>query len=603
MTKSSPNIDRKKFRAPRIVFWVLFGLVSGLIIAESFVPSGASGNQSNFLSMILSTFLNETMPSKEVTPIGPTSISFSPDTRFVGGEKAVVGTTKLINYQLAFETKEGTVKDGAVKLTFNEFPEENCFSYVHTPLSTEKGAIRVTPLKPGKYSFTLSDNYGLSQSFTLEVVDRLEPEDMVFPSEPIELQIGEAKNIDYSLVSESYSLPETNAEASELVDHYLQRFYDPTLSEWSSSDVSVATIDEYGFVKGVGFGSADIKWKGETVRSVTVSATSLPTPDFTMSLTSEQASVHPLDYDYYNANEKYGIHLNPVFSDNLTHPVHWVSSDPLVAMVSNEHIEYDHTGAPQKVVGGFVSGYRKSGSATITAVSVENPSIFATFEVSCQSVNPSSFTVSASCKGKAMSKTETNELDSGSVISFSGSFQPKNSSNQILRLEVDNPKVGVIGNNNTSAPNIRLADQGEVTVSVHCPYIEDSEIVRFTFKSKAIPYISDADMPGFMNLVRKGIGHFSLFAVDGVLMMLALGFTFFIGKAWGVGANFGIAAISGFTLGGLSELIQAIPALKRGATWTDVLIDTMGFSTGAIAVAIVFLVIALVRYLYRRKKQ
>ena len=600
--RSSPTANRKPFRAPRITFWVLFSLAAGLTIAESFVPSGKSGKQSDFLSMILSAFINDTMPAKEVQPIGPTSISFSPDTRFVGGDKAVVGTTKLISYSLAFENKEGTVKDGAVKLTFTESPSSDSFTYVHTPISAERGAIRITPLVEGKYSFALTDNYGKSASFSLNAVARLEPESLLFPSEAMELDMGGIANVGYSLESDFYSLPESDAQYSELVDHYLQRFYDPALTSWSSSDESVCTIDEYGFVKGVGFGNANIMWKGKTVREVHVSAVPAPSSPFTISLEETNPLVHPLDYDYYNGAERYGVQLTPTFSDGNSHPVHWISSDPLVAMVNNEHIEYDHEGVAQKVAGGFVAGYRKAGKVTITAVAVEDPSIKASIEFDCQQVPPSSFAVTATSQGKKMSVEEVNELNAGSVISFAGSFLPKNSSNQVLKLEVSDSEVASIGNNLTSAPTVLLNKDGDVDVSVSCPYIENSETVTIRFKSIPLPYISPSDMPDFKNLVRKGLGHFTLFAGNGVFFMLAMSFTFFLDRAWGVGANYGISLVAGFSLGGLSELIQAIPVLKRGSTMTDVLIDSMGFAAGAAVVAIVFLIILLIKGINRRSR-
>ncbi|MCR5491298.1 MAG: hypothetical protein K6F32_04125 [Bacilli bacterium] len=566
------------------------------------MPSSQSGVQSNIISAVISAFINDAMPSKEVETIGPKSIDFAPDTRFVGADKAVVGTTKLIVYNLTYEEKEGAVKDGSVTLTFDKTPGEGSFTYVHTPINSSKGAVRITPLKEGDFKFTIADNYGVANSFSLSAVERLEPTDMVFPEEAMELEIGGYECIDYSLVSESYTLPETGAENSELVDHYLQRFFDPALSNWATSDPSVCLIDDYGFVKGVGSGTASITWNGKTVRDVHVNSSIAASSPFTMAIDSAASSIHPLDYDYYNANERYGIELNPTFSDGNSHPVHWFSSDPLIAMVNNEHIEYDHTGAAKKVSGGFVSGYRKTGSATITAVAVEDPSIQATFEVTSEYVSPSSFSVSANKGGTAVSLTEVNEFDAGSVISLSGTFTPKNASNQVLHVELSDSTLATIGNNDTSAPNIRLDKEGALTATITCPYIENSPSVAIEFKIKALPYISESDMPAFSLLVRKSLGHFTLFAGNGVFFMLAIMFTLFIEKPWGIAANFGISCASGFALGGLSELIQAIPALKRGASMADVLIDTMGFVAGAMAVAIGFVIAMVIIYLNRRKR-
>ncbi|MCH5164385.1 MAG: VanZ family protein [Clostridiales bacterium] len=96
--------------------------------------------------------------------------------------------------------------------------------------------------------------------------------------------------------------------------------------------------------------------------------------------------------------------------------------------------------------------------------------------------------------------------------------------------------------------------------------------------------------------VRKGIGHFGAFMVTGIFAVLT--FMFFIKNKF-VAAL--LTLISGFSLAGLTELLQKITP-NRGPSFADVILDFEGFCFSAIPIFIVFIIVYTVKYFKNRKK-
>ena len=92
--------------------------------------------------------------------------------------------------------------------------------------------------------------------------------------------------------------------------------------------------------------------------------------------------------------------------------------------------------------------------------------------------------------------------------------------------------------------------------------------------------------------VRKGIGHFGLFAFLGVFGFITF-HLFFKNKKIGILFNL----LSGFVIAGISEIIQ-IFANERGPAFSDVLLDFSGYLLSAILSCFVILII----YIIRKKK-
>ena len=96
--------------------------------------------------------------------------------------------------------------------------------------------------------------------------------------------------------------------------------------------------------------------------------------------------------------------------------------------------------------------------------------------------------------------------------------------------------------------------------------------------AKNRPVIDSDNMVDFHSFIRKAAGHFLLFLFNGVFASFAFLSTLFKEKKRSLLLALLLSIVTGFILAGLSELIQAIPALHRGSTWSDVGIDTLGFA-------------------------
>ena len=101
-------------------------------------------------------------------------------------------------------------------------------------------------------------------------------------------------------------------------------------------------------------------------------------------------------------------------------------------------------------------------------------------------------------------------------------------------------------------------------------------------------------------VVRKTIGHYSLFAVTA---LLSLGFIFLtFSKPAHQYMALGVSSLIGFGLATLSEFIQLFTSGRYGA-WSDVDIDTAGYMTSILIAALTLGIILLVRAFHKKKKK
>ena len=310
-----------------------------------------------------------------------------------------------------------------------------------------------------------------------------------------------------------------------------------------------------------------------------------------MSASYEHTSVSDLNSTIYFVPKYVMVHFVPT---------NFVSSDELIAKVSNGHLEVDKEGVYQIFPSGKVSGYRKKGNVSITASLLDNPEINATFEMVSADVLPTDAVFTATCNGKQIQEGFTAKV--GDQINVSASFTPKNTNDKRIHVEADASSFKIM-NQDTSSPSLQILKDGNLSFDVYSPTLGQGSKTSFSLKAEPRPVVPDSKMDDFHQIVRKGMGHFTLFAINGLFATLAFILTLFEDKKGGIAICFGISAGSGFVLAGLSELIQAIPVLKRGSTWTDVLIDFSGFLTAAILVCLIALLIKTIIWLVKKNKK
>ena len=99
----------------------------------------------------------------------------------------------------------------------------------------------------------------------------------------------------------------------------------------------------------------------------------------------------------------------------------------------------------------------------------------------------------------------------------------------------------------------------------------------------------------FHHLVRKLIGHFSLYVVDGAITSLAEYYFVKYQNKYSIKVTMITYLISGMLLASISEFVQLLAA-NRGPAFTDILINFSGYILGAI-------VVFFITFLVKRKRR
>lgn len=594
----------KKRKTLLIMFWALFGLTSSFIIVESCIPSDKSGNQSQFFSRISANIVNFFSKPKKIKTANPTSISIKctdpsaivgdTKTSIVEEDKAIIGTTKLFTYEMSFSDSGADIYNSNVTFSCVSSPGDSSYTSSITT-SKNNGTIRIIPLLEGHYSFEIKDNSNHSEVFSFDASNRIKANEISSNISSLSLDIGEYRYFPYAFKFGDLNRSDTST------DHYLQRFYNRSLTEFASSDESVFIVSDGGLIKGIHNGNASLLFNGEAVCDVIVSNNAFVSEVDHFSLVSSSTDIAPLDFDYLYGNQLEIHYFNSLNEEiSSSEPVKFVSDNPLIAMVDNDHQELINDELTF-VKGGFVSGYRKYGKTNIRAYLCSDISKTVSIEFESKVVNPTSTVITAKSDNKALSTSETNTLLSGSTISLSKTYLPQNASNTELKVEVSDSNILEVQNNNTNNPSINVLKAGDCSFSVYMSSIGEESKITYILSVSSPKAIEDKDMNDFHQIVRKGAGHFALFFIDAIFGFVAFTLSFNLyKKKWWISLliNTGLLLCTGFALAGISELIQSIPALNRGASWVDVLIDFIGFS---ISIFVCFGVFILAIFIKNKK--
>lgn len=191
-------------------------------------------------------------------------------------------------------------------------------------------------------------------------------------------------------------------------------------------------------------------------------------------------------------------------------------------------------------------------------------------------------------------KNETNEKDEIEIKIYSSIelIIDKESmpSSYTMEYSTSNENIAEISSSGT----INAKQAGSTYLYVKCTSGDGAQVIRQVTLKIIDEY--GANYNRFFLLVRKSIGHFlafTVFAICGACFFLA-----YFKKKW---IYLPVTLIVGFTIAGITELIQKIVPGRYGA-FTDVMIDFSGYFVGTIVVFLVYGICILIRLLLKNIK-
>jgi len=323
-----------------------------------------------------------------------------------------------------------------------------------------------------------------------------------------------------------------------------------------SSHPDIVTVDERGIIKGLKTGTSECYVYDEKYNLT--SNRILITVNDKEVIPVKEVTCESIETIYL----KQKVLINPTFNDDASDKsFHLISEDENIIQVQNNYL-----------IG------KQIGTTTITIVSNYDESKSISYEVSVQEVLAQSIIVSNS----EFTYGKPHKINYQIISSIEG-------------LEVTNKEVTFSSNNEEIATidqngNIYGKKVGSVTITVtlkNDSTISGSGTIRFSSSSNTA-------WEHFKRIIRKLIGHFTLFLITGIFGYLTFR---------SIIKNRKLAAVInisyGCGLGIISELLQLIPQ-GRACLVKDMFIDAGGYLLGTI---IIILIICLYKFIKKKKSQ
>ena len=572
----------------------IYAFLIALIIFESCLPSGLSGERSNLFAQISAWFINETTDPITPKSIDPVEILDITDTTYLGQDEngvsnIVQGTTTLVSIPFKYPTKKDGYDEYNYKYTL-DYKVGNKDDY-NVVLSSRTGSdnmyivdMRVVASEMTSDLYQIDVNIGaLKYEYKFHIIPLGVPTNYESRISKNTLKIGEAIKVDTKLLDDSRS------------DTYLRRYLDESKLERGSLNDEIALIDEYGVIHAKGAGTTSITY-GKYSFDITVSNESITKPvinSISLDKTAHQPSL--LDYDYIFNDEDdindYSTVIYASYEDTTLEDqsVTWISSDN--QKVKLAPYKYDNDGYPVYIDElnrpcVRVSGYRKKGDVTITCLSNADNSIKETTTLTVGEALPTEMTINI---------TNDLSLNVNEQKVINATFTPKNVNNRNIHIDVDDSNKVSISNNDTSSVTITGLKVGKVHITI-TSLANNTLKKEFNVSFNAKDKINEDNYEDFHGFMRKAAGHFFLFLVTALVGTLF--FYTYIDNNKYLWVTILASLLTGVLAASISELIQYfIPS--RGGVIADVGIDSLGYLIGT---ALMIGGILLVNLIRKKKK-
>lgn len=319
---------------------------------------------------------------------------------------------------------------------------------------------------------------------------------------------------------------------------------------------------QYFYPRAEGTVRLKFEYAGKTTeKTVTVVSGKIPPADFTF--TNNRVKKNTEDGSFSLTMEK-GEHIKNIIKELGFSPL---NKDGEID--DNSAVYFDYKTSDGKIVNCAAYNLHayKPGTATITYTSIYNKKIKATLHVTVPDV-VDGLTVVAPDRCVKGGKIDLTAYTGGNVT--------KNVKWEVVKGEGSIDENGVFTSDKSGKVTVRATYVGRPDLTV------EKTITVSVFDT-------------FHTLIRKGLGHFSLFLVLG----FGLFGTFFllIKPRW---ASLPLSLLSAFVVAGISEMFQ-LPVFTSGryATWPDVAIDFLGALSG-IGIAVV--AVSIVGFIWFKAK-
>lgn len=524
----------KKFKFSNVKFIILamFILTNGLIVFESSLPGSISSQRSNFFTNIASFIINGITPDQE-----PTIIPVNQLQVFDHQDQTV---EHLSTYQIPLGV---TRRFKAVALP-TDATDKNVTWSSSQPSSlrvTSGGYLEARELSEAVEVSVHSTSADIEMTFYVDIVEKTAPLDFTVSIDKPTLLVGESARLTIEL------------------DERASREYDPSKLVYSSTNEAVATINQYGVIHAKSVGSTEISISNHPA-SYIITIHENPNP---IVVPTEISILGPTTgYVYSYVNLSWDFLENNVTDNTVT----FTSSNPAIATVTND---------------GRVYGSKVSGIATIRVYANADFNVYDEIDIEFVDVLPTHLSLSAS----------VTEVNAGTKLTISSTLTHGLPDQTLV---VTNQEVVYTSSDETIATVTSINGQG-IVLGLHrgvvtiTAYAQADPSVTSTITIAVIPLevINNDNITTFGGYLRKALGHFLLFFVNGVLGLLSFYLLF---DKISLTTRMLVSLIPGAIFAGLSEFIQSFVP-QRGATMADVGINFLGY---LVAVLIVYFILVFI---------
>jgi uncharacterized protein YjdB len=503
-----------------IRYYVLSGflLINIAISAQSLMPAGASSDigysLSNFFDSIYQLF-----QSKEAEIIEPESLALSGRNTMYLGESRRITATLTPNNVTDRSIFWSTSDEEVVEITSGGIAVAHNYGLATITAQSSKEEVFAT------FDITVID-YPHVTSFDLEVnVDTIE--------------IGQTLTVDV------IDKEPTNGRINELI--------------WSSQHPNIASVNDYGVIKGEGVGSTIIT---ATYADFSDSIAIFVTENTTPIILPTTMIIEGDNQGYIYRTNRLTINFEDVIPSNKT--ITWFSSDETIATI--EDFGIDEEGNPFADIYGF----KFTGDVTITAISNADDTIIDTFLMNFDKVYPVSISLTArSYDGEYYDNLL--KIVAGTRRNIDVAFDPIDVTDQQMIWTSSDTNIARVSSS---------GDRGLVTgikegiVTITAVSVLDENIVETievnVLKASTLSVTESRNLNIF---IRKALGHVGLFFVNGIFGYLTI--IYFIKKKKDHVLLFISLGIGAF-LSSTAELLQFIP-VGRGPMIEDVIMNFIGY--------------------------